>query len=684
MVNPLTLTELLQNRCQSQPDRQLYTFLVDGETEEKYLTYQALVWQAQSIGATLQSLVKPGERALLLYPPGLDYIAAFFGCLYAGVVAVPVYPPDLNRLDRTLPRLEAIVRDAQPAIALTTTPILALVSTVLAQMPGFSTIEWLATDVDLVEAVHWKMPPIDGDTVAFLQYTSGSTAAPKGVMLTHHNLLHNSALIYECFGHSAESQGVIWLPPYHDMGLIGGILQPLYGDFPVTLMSPIDFLKRPFRWLQAISRYKATTSGGPNFAYDLCLRKITPEQLATLDLSSWDLAFNGAEPVRYDTMEKFAAVFGPRGFRQEAFYPCYGLAEATLIVSGGTKERQPAAQTIDSAFLRQNRVEKVATTQANAVTLVGCGHTLTEQQILIVDPNTLHPCPSGHIGEIWVCGPSVAQGYWQQPEATQEAFQAHLAEGGEGTFLRTGDLGFLQDGELFIAGRLKDLIVIRGRNYYPQDIELTVERSHPGLRPGCGAAFSVDIAGEERLVMAQEISQQALAQDLHEITNVIRQAITAEHELQVYTVLLLQPGSIPKTSSGKIQRHVCRAAFLSKSLDVVSRSTLEESTPPIKVSSTEAQASFIRKALLTIQEPAARHSLLTFYLQEQVARVLNLPTTQIDVEQPQSTAGLDVLKHELETNLGVVLSEADFRQAVSISQLASQVLCLLPPITMYN
>lgn len=695
-IESTTLVDLLRWRALRQPDQRAYTFLVDGETEEVHLTYQELDRQARAIGAQLQDLGAVGERALLLYPPGLEYIAGFFGCLYTGAIAVPAYPPDPTRLNRTLPRLRAIVNDAQPLVVLTTSPILAMAEALLAQDSDFQSMHWVATDSVVSDpstggstgsphrsgqalAEEWEDSGVSGDTLAFLQYTSGSTAAPRGVMLTHNNLLHNSALIHGCFGLTPDSRGVIWLPPYHDMGLIGGILQPLYGGFPVTLMSPIDFLKRPFRWLQAISCYKGTTSGGPNFAYDLCVRKITPEQRATLNLSSWDLAFNGAEPVRHDTMERFAAAFESCGFRKEAFYPCYGLAEATLIVSGGLKAAPPVVQTVNDTALGQNRVETVASTHADARTLVGCGHTLTDQEIAIANPDTLHQCPPGQVGEIWVSGPSVAQGYWNRPEATAEAFQAYLADTGEGPFLCTGDLGFLQNGELFIAGRRKDLIIIRGRNHYPQDIERTVEQSHPALRPGCGAAFSVEVAGEERLVVAQEIRHQTTDLDLNEVVQIIRQAVAEEHELQVYGVLLLQARSIPKTSSGKIQRHACRAGFLSDSLDVVAKSTLDVDVPPAEAPPTQPEESFIRKALTVVDEPAMRHSLLTLYLQEQAARALRLAPSQVDTEQPLSTLGLDSLMaieiaHKVEASLGVPLPMADLLQGPSISELASQIL----------
>jgi acyl-CoA synthetase (AMP-forming)/AMP-acid ligase II len=578
-----TLVELLRTRGQNQPKQTAFTFLQDGETESDSLTYQELDSLSRAIAAQLQSSTVPGERALLLFPPGLEYISAFFGCLYAGLVAVPAYPP---RPNRSLARLQTIVADAQASVALTTTSILSNIERQFAQAPELKTLRWLTTNQvgDLAE--EWQEPVVSGDTLAFLQYTSGSTAAPKGVMITHSNLLHNLGLIHECFEHAPNSRGVIWLPPYHDMGLIGGVLQPLYGGFPVTLMSPLVFLQNPLRWLRAISRYRATTSGGPNFAYDLCVRKITPEQLTTLDLSSWEVAFNGAEPIRHETLERFAATFEPCGFRRQAFYPCYGLAEATLIVSGGLKIAQPVVKTVQGAALKQNGVAQADAKEDNARSLVGCGQALRDQQIAIVHPERLTQCADGEVGEIWVSGPSVAKSYWRKPEETQRTFHAYLADTGEGPFLRTGDLGFLEDGELFVTGRLKDVIIINGCNHYPQDIERTVEQSSPSIRQNCCAAFSVDIGGAEKLVVVAEVERRyhtrqvaypaGAATDGHlleaeVVIQAIRRAVSKHHDLQVHTVLLLKPGNIPKTSSSKIQRHACRIGFLNRTLGEVEK-----------------------------------------------------------------------------------------------------------------
>ncbi|MCA9261148.1 MAG: AMP-binding protein, partial [Planctomycetales bacterium] len=422
-------------------------------------------------------------------------------------------------------------------------------------------IRWRSTDQWFEEelAAQWRRPDVHGETLAFLQYTSGSTGTPKGVMLNHANLMHNSAMITYAFEHSRSGSGCFWLPLYHDMGLIGGLLQPIYMGRPNTLFSPTHFLQKPVRWLQAVSQSGATISGGPNFAYDLCVEKVTAEQKRTLDLSRWSLAFNGAEPVRADTMRRFADAFAECGFRYEAFYPCYGLAEATLIVAGGYKQVAPVVQKFDIASLEQHRVVSVERETEGARALVGSGGNLLDQTIVIADPETLEPCGENEVGEVWVNGPSVAQGYWRRPEQTQETFQARLANG-RGPFLRTGDLGFLREGELFVTGRLKDLIILRGVNYYPQDIEASVESAHQGVKIGAGAAFTVGEEARERLVIVQETVRRRDL-DFGEIIDAIRRKVAQDHEVAVEAVVLLKTGSIPKTSSGKIQRHACVAGY---------------------------------------------------------------------------------------------------------------------------
>lgn len=570
---PPTLVDLVRHRALHQGDHVVYNYLVDGETEEVSMTYGELDRRARAIAAWLQSQGLAGERALLLFPAGLDFVVSFFGCLYAGVVAVPAYPP---RLNRSLDRIHAIAADAGAQVALTTETVLERIQPLLDQTPELKTLAWAAVDrISPVLQGDWTPPKIDGSSLAILQYTSGSTGTPKGVILSHSNMLHNCALISCAFEQTRSGSGCIWLPSYHDMGLVGGILQPMYVGRPNVLMSPVAFLQRPFRWLQAISRYRATISGGPNFAYDLCVRKVTPEQRAKLDLSCWDVAFNGAEPVRAETIQRFAETFESCGFRRQAFYPCYGLAEATLLVTGGIKGRPPVVRAFDTRALENGQVVEVPESDDAARQMVGSGSLLPDQQVVIADPESMTRCVPGQVGEIWVSSPSVAQGYWQRLDETMHTFQAFLANenpalGPAGPYLRTGDLGFFHEDELFVAGRLKDLIIIRGLNHYPHDIELTVEKAHPGVRPGCGAAFTVETDDSPRLVIVYEMDRRQ-GSEAEEIFDAIRRDVSREHELNVDAIVLLRPGGTPKTSSGKIQRHACRNAYSENTLEPVAR-----------------------------------------------------------------------------------------------------------------
>ncbi|HEX3869683.1 MAG TPA: AMP-binding protein, partial [Pirellulales bacterium] len=563
---PKTMVELLRRRASTTGLDVCFRFLVDGENEEEVMTFGELDRRARQVAAWLQSHGMQGQRALLLYPAGLDFIVAFFGCLYAGVVAVPAYPP---RMNRKMDRIDAIAADAEAAVALTTQATLERVQQLLEQTPDLKKLLWLATDhaPKRIED-QWDEPEISGDTLAFLQYTSGSTGTPKGVMLTHSNLAADCGLITHAFELTRSGMGVFWLPSYHDMGLVGGIIQPLYMGRPNVLMSPMAFLQRPYRWLQAISKYHGTISGGPNFAYDLCVRKITPEQRSKLDLSSWSLAFNGAEPVRPETIDRFSEMFEPCGFRREAFYPCYGLAEATLLVSGGLKSEPPVVRAYDSKALENGEIVSVPQSEPGARRLVSAGQTLPNERIVIVHPETRMPSAPNEVGEIWVTGPTIAKGYWRRPEETEYSFRAQIRDTNEGPYLRTGDLGFFQGAELFIAGRLKDLIIIRGLNHYPHDIELTVENSHPAVRPSSAAAVAIDDQEESRLVVVCELERTA-REDVEEVCAAIRRNVSREHELPVSAIRLLKPGSVPKTSSGKIQRHACRNMFLQGTLDVV-------------------------------------------------------------------------------------------------------------------
>jgi acyl-CoA synthetase (AMP-forming)/AMP-acid ligase II len=569
-----TLVDVLRGRAIQQPDRLAYSFLPSGETEEARFTYADLDLRARAIGAWLSSASTVGDRVLVLSPSGPDFVSAVFGCLYRGAAAVPAYPLDPARISRTLSRLRGILKDAEPVVALTATNSLGFVEDLVRIHPDLGSVRWIATQSIPSElARDWERPPIHADTLAILQYTSGSTAAPKGVMVSHRNVLENEKMLQEAHGYTENNTFVGWIPLAHDWGLINNVFLPVYSGAPSVLMPPEAFLQKPVRWLQTISRYKNVTSGGPGFAYELCVSKIPSEEREGLNLENWICAGIGASPVRPTTLDRFVAGFEDYGFRRQAFYCGYGLAEATLLVSDSDKSKEPRIVRVQRTSLERNDAVIDPPEDVPANYIVSCGKAPSAERIIIVDTQSCTACPPGRVGEIWVSGPNIAQGYWNNPRETDDTFRAFLRDSGEGHFLRTGDMGFLFEGELFVTGRLKDLIIIRGRNLYPEDVELTVERCHKGLRPGCTVAFSVQDELDERLVIVQEVraSHQTALVD---IIDTIRQAVLREHEVVAHTIVLVQERSIPKTSSGKLQRLACRSAFLSGSLEVLEQSIL--------------------------------------------------------------------------------------------------------------
>lgn len=561
------LVEVAQYRGRHQRDKVAFTFLKDGETEVATLTYGELDRRARLAGGELRRRGATGERVLLLYPQGLDFIVAFFGALYAGAAAVPAPRAQGNRA--SLARLQAIADDARPKVVLASASLLAEAKRILSRQGENATV---ATLEELLLGAEQDpgTPSPPTESLALLQYTSGSTRAPRGVMITHANIVHNQELIRHWFEFTHESVVVGWLPMFHDMGLIGNLLQPVYVGCTCFLMSPVAFLQEPCRWLRALSRYGGTTAGAPNFAYDLCVDRTSDEQRAGLDLSTWELAYNGSEPVGARTLERFVEAFEPYGFRKEAFYPCYGMAEATLLISGGSKAAPPVLRRFDEAAPKRAERGPGSAAESGGKMIVGCGKTGHDQKLLIFNPETLRPLPDGQVGEIWLAGASVSPGYWNRPRETRETFGACPAGTTEANFLRTGDLGFIAEGEIFVTGRIKDMMIVRGQNHYPQDIEQTAQSSHPALRPNCGAAFLVEGAEQNLLVIVQDVARRFLREPpVGEIAGAVRAAVAKEHGLHVAAVVLLKTGALPKTSSGKIQRSLCRSEYLAGNLPVV-------------------------------------------------------------------------------------------------------------------
>ncbi|MFD9366745.1 fatty acyl-AMP ligase [Streptomyces sp. NPDC060020] len=565
-IRHATVVDALHAHAARIPQDELFTFLPDGEEAEPSLTFATLDARARAVAADLRAQVEPGSRALLLFTPGQDFVVAFFGCLYAGVVAVPAYLPHPAQRARGLLRLAGIAEDAQPDAVLTTADIQAVIETTARTIPEIRGTAWLAVDTIPEEnGAEWSAAAPDPDSLAFLQYTSGSTGQPKGVMVTHRNLAHNIDLIRTSLGMDASTVVVGWLPPYHDMGLISMIILPAMMGIHSVLMPTVAFLQSPVRWLRAISTYRGTLSAAPNFAFDLCTRKVTAEDRATLDLSSWSVATNGAEPIRADSMIRFAEAFASTGFRPETIIPVYGLAESTLLVSGAPLARPWTFRSFDENELERGFAETVPEDSAHARVLVSCGVSRT-LDVAVVDPEKHIRCLPGQVGEIWVAGESVAVGYWQRPDLSREAFEATLGDSGEGPYMRTGDLGFQTEDGLFVCGRIKDVIIVGGRNHYPHDIERTAESAHPAIRPGCVAAFGVVSDGEEAVVVAAELRREAAdgkgAAEPESVANAVRRAVMQEHRLTARDVVLLPAGTLPKTSSGKLQRSETRKEYL--------------------------------------------------------------------------------------------------------------------------
>jgi amino acid adenylation domain-containing protein len=650
------LTSLLCRRAAEEPNREIFRFL-SGEGEISTITCRELDLRARSLAILLRKHASAGERVLLLCPPGIDYIVSFFGCMYAGLIAVPSYPPARSVSDIHRSSVWTVAADARPAIILTTQKNLQRLAAVRDQFSKDAV--WLTPDLNDV-AGHEDWHPVDrgADALAYLQYTSGSTTKPRGVMVSHGNLVHNAAYIHSAFGLSADLTGVFWLPPYHDMGLIGGILQPVFSGFTAVLMPPGAFIQRPMLWLETISRYRAAVSGGPNFAYDLCARRFNAADVGDLDLGCWKIAFNGAEPVRAETLRRFASSFAPYGFRATAFQPCYGLAEATLLVSAGGKMTGPVTVSLDLNTLGRDRVEE-STKDTGTSEFVSCG--AAETTVEILKPGSSVRCAPDEIGEILVSGPGVTQGYWEKPEETERTFQARV-EGTSAAFLRTGDLGFIRGGELFITGRLKDLIIIRGRNYYPADIEETARACMSAFADKSCAALSLEAEGEAHLLVLQECPRKPSV-DPQEAFSAIRQAVASTYQLQTHTVALISQFGLPKTTSGKIQRSLCLKLFLEGALPVIASSTLEGADEELQFA-----------ALRDVVQPESQSEFIQ-YLTDLLARKLGISRSLIDPGKALETFGLDSLLSvqiamEVEGRFGVALPPATFLDTLSLEDVA--------------
>ncbi|MGV9820701.1 fatty acyl-AMP ligase [Nocardia xishanensis] len=564
-----TLAEAISQRAADAADRIAYTFLPDGENESHSWTFGEVEQLSRALAARISQDAAPGDRALIVAPDSADFVLAFLACQFAGVVAVPVYPPFPVTSPRRAQTLRTIAEDCGATAVLCAAPEQTR-GLLTGAVPELDRLRWIGIAADPQGAQGFEPVPVTGADVSFLQYTSGSTSAPKGVVVTHDALMHNQEVIRQSMGFHPGTRFVGWLPLFHDMGLMGTVVPAIYVGSRAVLLPPLTFVQRPVRWLRAVTRYRATITGGPNFAYELCCRRIPAADREGLDLSSLEVMFNGAEPIRAETLAKFAAEFAGHGFDSNAFYPCYGLAESTLMTTGPRRGTGAVTLTVSRDELAEGRV-----TPGADQTLVGSGRVSLHRELLIVDPDTRIPAPDGQVGEIWIGGPDAALAYWGNDAATRDTFRAETVAPQSGPYLRSGDLGALIDGELFVVGRRKDLVIIGGRNYYPQDIEHTVENADSRIRRGCTAAFAVDREGGEELIVVAEVKADA-DPDIAALTATLRAAVTVDHSVTPARVVLVRAGTVPKTSSGKLQRHATRTAFEDGTLDEITATAATE------------------------------------------------------------------------------------------------------------
>ncbi len=562
MSNFISILQMIETNALEKPDEIVFASLQNGTAPTDTLTYAQLRDAVASVAQHLRTLAAPGERVILLYEHAFDFVVPFIACLYAGLIAVPTPLPNTFTAKRVLSRMQGILQDAKPVLVLTTSDNLSSLESTYGDSLGGSNLHWVATDQISSAAEKWSPVDAEAGQVAYLQYTSGSTSSPKGVMVTFGNITHQVDYLSRLWVKDGQITGMVcWMPYYHDMGLFSGIFFPIYQRIPCYLMSPVTFIRHPEYWLEAVSSFRASHTVGPVFAYELCSQKLTPEQVARLDLSCLKLACLGAEPIRAGIIEEFIKVFEPFGFSPKAVQPGYGLAEATLGVTGNPVGAGAIMVSFDKADLADRRA--TPSDSPAATLLISSGRNFSDVPVLIVNEKTLRKCGPGEIGEIWVGGDSVAAGYWNKEEENRRVFQAFTTDTNEGPFLRTGDLGFIHEGFIYIAGRIKDMMIFQGQNFYPQDIEWVVQESHPALQSGACAAYSIDVDDHERLVITQEVMEKRPDQAmLEQIASAIRRAVATHHGISVHAVVLIRRGTIPKTSSGKIQRHAARQDFL--------------------------------------------------------------------------------------------------------------------------
>ncbi len=647
-----TVVDLLRWRAEHQPAGVGYTFLADGEDDARDLTWGALDQRARAVAHWLQQRIQPGARVLLMFEEGHDYLYAFYGCMYAGALAVAVHPPDPRKLHRTLPRLLSICGDAGVTVVLTTAHIARGAKPALADDPTLGQAHWLSMeDLDDRGADGWRPPQIGPDDLAYLQYTSGSTSTPKGVMISHHNLIHQLHDFDTGYDHTPDSVMVTWLPATHDLGLVYGRLMALFVGFRCVYMSPVSFMQRPLRWMVALDKYRGTHSPSPNFGFEIVARKTTSEERRALDLSCVKMLLNGAEPIRQESEQLFIDTFAEARLPASAVTHAMGMSESTAkIITEPIDRAPPRFVHLDPEAYEDNRVVLVTKDFPNVRTVASCGHTVMDTRVFAVDPHTHQKLGQDRVGEMWVGGTTVAQGYYNNPKATEATFNAHTTDG-DGPFLRTGDLAFVHDDEVYLTGRLKDVIIIRGQNHHPQDVEWSLQEAVSACRPNCAAAFGFQVNGEERLGLVTEVYPDRVG-DADALFGKVRQAVAEDHGLHLEAIVFIPPRALPKTSSGKIQRTKARQRFLDSDFEVIAQWRASHNTAQVHAHDEDL------RARLNAASGRRKQAILMTYIQTLTAELMDLDLDDVEVDQPLSELGLDsVTAVEMVERVGTALGQ---------------------------